>query len=164
MIDTSHLHPMIVHFPIALLIVGFLAEVVGVFLKKEFFSQAAFSLLILGTLGAVTAYITGNIAGDGVAEAGQLKNALEVHEDAATLALWLSVVAALTRIALVYFKKYSGNLKYVSFVLFLLAVMAVARTGFYGGELVYKHAAGVQFNFGIGDTNSNGSSESSGED
>ena len=154
MFDTSHLHPMIVHFPIALLIVGFLAEVVGLVLKKEFFTKAAFYLLVMGTLGVVAAYISGDIAGDGVSETGQLKNALETHEHAAELTLWLMVGAAVVRIALVWLKKFDGVLKYFAFVLFLAGVLSVARTGFYGGELVYKHAAGVEFNFGL-DQNSN---------
>ncbi|MCK9425125.1 MAG: hypothetical protein M0Q21_03680 [Ignavibacteriaceae bacterium] len=148
MFDTSHLHPMIVHFPIALLIVGFLSEVVGLFLKKEFFTKAAFYLLILGTLGVVAAYITGDIAGDGVSETGQLKNALETHEHAAQLTLWLMAGAAIVRIALVWMKKFEGVFKYAAFVLFLAGVLSVARTGYYGGELVYKHAAGVQVNSG----------------
>jgi uncharacterized membrane protein len=63
MFDTTHIHPMIVHFPIALIIVGFLADLIGILLKKEFFSRTGFYLLILGTLGAVTAYITGNLGG-----------------------------------------------------------------------------------------------------
>lgn len=154
MFDTSHLHPMIVHFPIALLIVGFLAEVVGLVLKKEFFITAAFYLLVLGTLGVIAAFITGDIAGDGVSETGQLKNALETHEHAAQLTLWLMVGAAVVRIALVWMKKFNGILKYAAFVLFLVGVLSVARTGYYGGELVYKHAAGVQFNFGL-DQNAN---------
>lgn len=154
MFDTSHLHPMIVHFPIALILVGFLSEIVGLFFKKDFFTKAAFYLLILGTLGVVAAYITGNIAGDGVSETGQLKNALETHEDAALLTLILLVIATSVRVALVWMKKYNGLFKYIAVVLFLAGVVAVARTGFYGGELVYKHAAGVQFNFGLGlDTN-----------
>lgn len=163
MFDTSHLHPMIVHFPIALLIVGFLAEVVGLILKKEFFTKAAFYLLILGTLGVVSAYISGDIAGDGITETGQLKNALEAHEHAAQLTLWLMVGAAVVRIALVWMKKFKGILKYVAFVLFLVGVLSVARTGYYGGELVYKHAAGVQFNFGL-DQNTNNSDTTTGKE
>lgn len=163
MFDTSHLHPMIVHFPIALLIVGFLSEVVGLVLKKEFFTKAAFYLLILGTLGVVSAYITGDIAGDGVSETGQLKNALATHEHAAQLTLWLMVGAAVVRIVLVWMKKFDGVFKYAAFVLFLAGVLSVARTGYYGGELVYKHAAGVQFNFGL-DQNTNGSNTTTGKD
>jgi len=33
--------------------------------------------------------------------------------------------------------------------LFLLGVLSIARTGYYGGELVFKHAAGVQLNIGL---------------
>jgi uncharacterized membrane protein len=63
MIDTVHIHPMIVHFPIALLIVGFLFDILSLFIKKEFYSNAGFYLLILGTLGIIAAYFTGNLAG-----------------------------------------------------------------------------------------------------
>lgn len=140
---------MIVHFPIALLIVGFLAEVISSVVKKEFFSKASFYLLILGTIGVVAAFFSGNYAGDGITETGTLKQALETHEDAATLTLWLMVGAALVRIAFVVLKKYDGIFRVAAFVLFFVGVISIARTGFYGGELVYKHAAGVQLNLGF---------------
>lgn len=150
MFDTSHIHPMIVHFPIALLIVGFLFELVGIVLKKEFYAKTAFYLLILGTLGVIAAYISGNIAGDGVSESGMLKNALEVHEEAAFLSLLIMISASIVRIAYVLLKKNNKVLRWLAFVLFLSGVISIARTGYYGGELVFKHAAGVQFNFGFG--------------
>lgn len=150
MLDLTHLHPMIIHFPIALLFVGFLADAIGLTLKKEFFTKAGFYLLILGTLGVVAAYLSGNYAGEGVTEAGALKQALETHEDAATLTLWLMIGASLVRGAMVFFKKYTGIYRWVALVIFFLGVASIARTGFYGGELVYKHAAGVQFDFGFG--------------
>jgi len=147
MIDISHIHPMLVHFPIALLIAGFFSDVLGLFVKKEFFTRAGFYLLILGTLGAIAAVITGHMAGDGI-EAGWLKQAVEVHEDAGTLTLWLALITSAFRIILVWFEKYRGALKAVALVLFLATVLSVARTGYYGGELVYKHAAGVELSFG----------------
>jgi uncharacterized membrane protein len=147
MIDISHIHPMLVHFPIALLIAGFFSDVLGLFVKKEFFTRAGFYLLILGTLGAIAAVITGHMAGDGI-EAGSLKQAVEVHEDAGTLTLWLALITSAFRIVLVWLEKYKGALKAVALVLFLATVLSVARTGYYGGELVYKHAAGVELSFG----------------
>ena len=161
MFDTTHLHPMIVHFPIALLIVGFLSDLIGVFLKKDFFSKAGFYLLILGTAGVIAAYFSGNIAGDGVSEAGVLKQALENHEEAAELSLWLMVIASVVRIGIVLFKKYSGIFKWVAILLFLAGILSIARTGYYGGELVFKHAAGVQLNLGLdfNSTNSNNTEE-----
>ncbi len=150
MIDAQHLHPMIVHFPIALLIVGLLADAAGLFSKKDFFSNAGFYLLILGTIGVVAAYLSGDLAGDGVTEAGPLKQALETHEAAAKLSILLISIAALVRIAFMVIKRYTGSLKWIAFGLFLIGVLSIARTGYYGGELVYKHAAGVQFNLGFG--------------
>jgi uncharacterized membrane protein len=157
MFDTSHLHPMIVHFPIALLIIGFIADLAGLISKREFFSKMGFYLLVLGTLGVVAAYFSGNFAGEGVEEAGSLEQALETHEHAAQLTLWLMLGAALVRIALVWMKKYKGVIKYAAFAVFFAGVLSVARTGYYGGELVYKHAAGVQFN--LGDNFNNGNIE-----
>ena len=148
--DLTHIHPMLVHFPIALLIVGFLSETIGLITKKEFFSTAGFYLLLLGTAGVGAAYLSGDNAGDGITEVGALKLALETHEGAAELTLWLAGVAAVSRIAVVFLKKYSGMYKAVAYVLFLFAVLSVGRTGFYGGELVYKHAAGVQLDLGFG--------------
>lgn len=42
MFDTTHIHSMIVHFPIALLIIGFLFDFVGVVLKKNFSERLLF--------------------------------------------------------------------------------------------------------------------------
>lgn len=148
--DLTHLHPMIVHFPIALLIVGFLFDIAGSITKRESFTQTAFYLIILGALGVIAAFITGDQAGSGITEEGALKQALENHEEAATLTIWIVSIAAAFRIALVLLKKFKGVLKMVSLALFLIAVLAIARTGYYGGELVYKHAAGVQLDLGLG--------------
>lgn len=148
MFGLPFIHPMIVHFPIALLIIGFLSDVVGTVWKKEFFSKAGFYLLILGTLGVLAAYFTGNLAGDGLTEAGPLKQALELHEEAAELSLWLMAATAVLRIAFVLTKKYKGVLQWAGLLLFFVGVLSVARTGYYGGELVFKHAAGVQFSLG----------------
>lgn len=155
MLDLTHIHPMIVHFPIALLIVGFLADIVGMVIKKDFFNRAGFYLLILGTLGVIAAYISGDLAGDGVVEAGALGTALELHESAALISLWLMVGTAFVRIAAVLLNKYNGVIKILAFILFFAGVISIARTGYYGGELVFKHAAGVQLNLGMDFNNLN---------
>lgn len=157
MFDLNHLHPMIVHFPIALLIVGFIADAAGIIFKKEFYSKAGFYLLILGTLGVVAAYFSGNFAGEGVTESGALGKALDVHKEAAELSLWLMTGVAVIRIALVLLKKYTGVYKWAAFVLFFAGVLSIARTGYYGGELVYKHAAGVTIDLGFGNLESSNS-------
>jgi uncharacterized membrane protein len=149
MIDFTHLHPMIVHFPIALLIIGFLTDLASLFMKQDFWKQAGLYLLILGAAGTIAALISGEQAGSGIAEQGLLKQAIEQHEEAAILAVWLISVTTVIRIALVLLKKYTGAFKIAALILFFLSVGAIARTGYYGGKLVYEHAAGVEFNLGF---------------
>ncbi len=141
---SEYIHPMIVHFPIALILVGFLFEVVGVAAKKEFYSKAAFILLLFGTAGVVAAYITGNRAGDGLSEMGSLKQAIENHEESALVTLVLIGVVAAVRIALAVTKRFAGSLRWIAVALYLVGVLSIIRTGHLGGTLVYRHAAGVQ--------------------
>lgn len=58
MFNTSHLHPMLVHFPIALVVFGFLADAVSLFYKKETcLSKTGFYLLVIGTLAAIATWL-----------------------------------------------------------------------------------------------------------
>ena len=57
------LHPQIVHFPIALLILYSIFEILGILLKKDFLQKSAYLLLGLGVLVSVAAVLTGNQAG-----------------------------------------------------------------------------------------------------
>ena len=144
MFDPIHLHPMIVHFPIALLVVGCISDLAGAVFKRTFFSKAGFYLLLLGTLGVIAAYFSGNFAGEGLAEGGALKQALERHEGAAVLSLRLMTATSVVRILMVASKKFTGAIRWIPVLMFLVSVLSIARTGYYGGELVFRHAAGVQ--------------------
>lgn len=143
MFTASHLHAMFIHFPIALLIVGFLSEVISLFSKREFFKRGGFYLLVLGTLGTIASYLSGNAAGEGIEE-GPLEKVMELHEQAATITLWLTIATALVYAA-VFISQYKKSwVKVVSIILFAAVIGGIARTGYLGGQLVYKHGAGVQ--------------------
>lgn len=152
MISSTHLHAMVIHFPIALLMLGFLSELVGHLIRKPFFSQAAFYLLILGTFGTIVAYLSGDAAGEGMEE-GTLGRAIGMHEEAATIAVWLAVATSLLNSAGLFFKLHNKWFKVISVVLFAALIGAVSRTAYLGGQLVYKHGAGVEL--GLPDLNSN---------
>ncbi len=143
MFTATHLHAMIIHFPIALLMAGFLSEIVSVVTKKEFFKSVAFYLLLLGALGAIAAYISGGYAGEGIEE-GPLEGPIELHEEAALITLWLSIITALFRVGVHFFKYEKPWTKWAGVLLFTVLVGSIARTGYLGGELVYSHGAGVQ--------------------
>jgi uncharacterized membrane protein len=143
MISSTHLHAIVIHFPIALLIVGFLTELVSLFLMKPFFKQMAFYLLLLGTFGTIVSYLSGDAAGEGM-EGGSLGRAIELHEEAATIALWLTITTAVLYLLVFIFKYNRKWVRVVSVLLFACVVGAIARTGYLGGQLVYKHGAGVE--------------------
>lgn len=143
MLTASHLHAMVIHFPIALILVGFLSEILAFIGKKKFYKNAAFYLLLLGALGTIVAYISGSYAGDGMTD-GILQAPMELHEEAATLTLWLTIITALYRVALYYFKYNRIWTKWVGIILFASLSGSVARTGYLGGQLVFQHGAGIE--------------------
>ena len=143
MISATHLHAMAVHFPIALLIIGFLSELLSLFFKKPFFKQAAFFLLLTGGIGIIVSYLAGNAAGEGMEE-GSLGTAIELHEQAATIALWLTIITAVVYLLIYFFKYQKSWARILGVLLFAGVIAAIARTGYLGGQLVYKHGAGVE--------------------
>lgn len=138
MISTSHFHPMLVHFPIALIMVGFIAELASLYFKKEAcLSFAGFYLLMAGALAALAASLTGEFF------TGQMSGGAEdvksTHELFASITLWSVLINAAFRIYLKAAKKEKGTLKWISFVLYAISAIAVSITGFYGGTLVYEY-------------------------
>lgn len=143
MISPTHLHAMAVHFPIALLIIGFFSEIVGLIFKKTFFNKAALYFLILGTFGTIVSYLSGDAAGEGIEE-GALGKAIALHEQAASITLWLSIATTLVYGAVELFKYRHKWTKLIIVLLFTALIASVTRTGYLGGQLVYKYGAGVE--------------------
>lgn len=139
MFDTSHLHPVIVHFPVALIIIGFLADVFYLFFKSEkCLSKTGFYLMILGTLSALAAWATGHLFTVEPVE-GAILSIYKKHETAALITVILMIIGSCLRIYLVVKKKEETNLKWAVFSLYLFAVAAVTFTGFMGGTMVYNY-------------------------
>ena len=53
------IHPLVVHFPIALLFTSVFFDLLGIITEKKNFRQTAFWLLILGLIGGIVAAIFG---------------------------------------------------------------------------------------------------------
>ena len=138
MFNTAHLHPMIVHFPVALITVGFIAEVVSLFFKSErCLSKTGFYLMVLGTLAAIAAWSTGQLFTSHPSQ-GEIVRVFEKHETGAFITMILMVICSFFRIWLVVQKKEETRLKWIAFGFYLLGFAAVTFTGFMGGTMVYN--------------------------
>ena len=143
MINTTDFHPMIVHFPIALILTGFLADVVSLFFKSErCLSKAGFYLMVLGAVSAIAAWTTGQLFTNEPGQ-GEILSIFEKHETGAIITMILMIIGAGLRIYLVRSKKEETSLKWVVFVIYLLAVGAVSFTGLMGGTMVYKYMLSI---------------------
>jgi uncharacterized membrane protein len=137
MLNTAHLHPMIVHFPIALITIGFLADVSSLFFRNEkCLSKTGFYLMVAGALAAIAAWSTGQLFTIEPTQ-GAILEVFEKHETGALVTMVLMIIGSAFRIWLVMKKKDETQLKWVAFGLYLLAFMAVTFTGFMGGTMVY---------------------------
>ncbi len=137
MFSTSHLHPMLIHFPIALVAIGFLAECISLIVKRELsLSKMSFYLLIAGTFFAVFTWLSGVLfTSEMSGAAGEIK---DTHELFAGLTLGLLLLTSILRIILI--RNATNKLVIrLSFITYALAAICVAVTGFYGGTLVYNY-------------------------
>ena len=138
MFSLTHLHPMIVHFPIALVTIGFLANLLSVLMKKDtFLPKLSFSLLIVGTLSAIAAVLTGVFfTYELLGEAGTVR---DTHALFAFVTLALLIVTCILK-SLPYINGIITNrTKTIAFLFYLLAMISVSITGYLGGSLVYNY-------------------------
>jgi uncharacterized membrane protein len=134
--NTDHFHPMVVHFPIALILMAFVADTFSLVIKKEpCLSKLGFYLQILGTLGAIAAVLTGEFFTKEVT--GQGAELKESHELFAYITMYVLIAASLFRLFLVYSKRELSNLKWINYGLLLIAVITISISGFKGGSIVY---------------------------
>ena len=142
MFNTDHFHPIIVHFPIALITVGFIAEVASLFFKREkCLSKTGFYLMILGSLAAIAGWASGQLFTEEPTQGEILKLFLK-HHTGALVTMILITAGTLFRIWLVVKTKEETHLKWIVFGFYLLAFAAVTFTGFMGGTMVYNFMLG----------------------
>jgi uncharacterized membrane protein len=136
------LHPIIVHFPIALLTTAILFEILELALKRDVLREAATWLLGLGFLGGLVATVTGILAEEAAEESGVPESAIETHELFAFATL--AVFATLLAIRWLQKKRRLPEFPGVFLAIGLVGVTLIGLTGYFGGDLVYRYGAGVE--------------------
>src|SRR5690242_11210643 len=146
----NELHPLVIHFPIALLLVAPLFIVIGIIVnpqKGRPFLIAALVLMLLGTAGTFFAIATGEAAGE-IAERTPAVNAvLERHEDLgemtrivfSVLTLLFAAILLLPRLLKREPSVATARILPLAFLLFYSAgAVILVNTAHNGGRLVHE--------------------------
>lgn len=142
-------HPLVVHFPIALLLAGTVLRLTGASTctnALEFLVPAGRTLLVIGVLGAWTAIYTGNEAYYEVVRSLCDPTVADAHRSAAYRAAYLFTGAVLLD-ALLWAERLGPSwntvLRFVFDALLFLGSGYLGYAGHLGTSLVYQQAAVV---------------------
>ena len=144
------MHPLVVHFPIALILVAPLFVILSMAMRTYARPLAACALLLmfLGTIGSMVAVSTGEATAELSEGIPGAEAALEEHEELAettrTMLIVVTLVYTLIVLAPVVYKKVLDPIPSVvlngSFlILYLVAVSFLANTAHQGGVLVHTY-------------------------
>jgi uncharacterized membrane protein len=136
---TNLLHPMMTHFPLALLSASYVLDIAAHWWPK--LRTSGWVLLILGTVGAIFAVITGNVDGE-MYEDSVAGGIVETHQ---TLAITTTVIFSALLIWR-FFARRKGNdpaEKWFYFIPATIGMGLLLLTGLYGGHMVYAFGLGV---------------------
>ncbi|MGZ8236336.1 MAG: DUF2231 domain-containing protein [Methylobacter sp.] len=138
----DNIHPLLVHFPIALLSVFFVLDVVGTLAKKSQWRSVANWFLYLGTVAAVFTVITGINAADSVMHGEDVHGIMERHEFIGISVLSVAIVLSLWRMKSGALIQGAAN----SFFLILSALLSILIMlgADLGGFMVYKYGVAVK--------------------
>jgi len=140
----ASLHPIVVHFAIALLIAGAVFRWLSLTGRLSFASPAAASLLLAGTVAAVLAVKSGTAAHGPVERIPGVVDAVIAHEHWGERARNAFIVVAVAElVVLLLARRGKERLAVIaSAVLCVPAVFCLYEAGEHGGELVYEYAGG----------------------
>jgi len=148
MIDLAHIHPMLVHFPLALLPLTALLYAWIQLRGDNPFDRSCASRNLLGlmwlvALSALAAAAMGDVALDIAVDKGVPDAQLEEHEDLGFLTAWASLGLAVFQSWFYAKKTESRGLGWMMLLATLGVLGLILTTALFGGELVYQLGVNV---------------------
>ena len=139
-------HPLFVHFPIALLFAAVLVDLLALLWRsRPWLHPAAVTFYVLGTLGAVAAYLSGQDAADSVVLPAAAQPVLTEHANLAWWTMAFFVIYAAVRLVIL---RWEGSRRLVVHgLLFLVGLGGLYlpwATADHGAEMVFRYGVGVQ--------------------
>lgn len=148
--DIGSFHPQVVHFVVALLIVGVAARVVSLIPlgpRWSFSSGMAATLILLGTAASVVAVQSGLDAHEKVESIPGVRQAVNVHQDYGEDTRDIFLVVSVLEIALLAIAArkpgLTKGLRGLSALVGVIGCVYLYEAGDHGGDLVYSYGGGV---------------------
>jgi uncharacterized membrane protein len=139
--DWPRLHALLNDFPIALLVTAVFFDILALATRRVVLRQVGFSLLLVGAVGGIAAVVSGLQAEEHIDHGEAVHQVMGTHEQFALISLGVFGVLALWR--LFRERRMGGSERTATVIASLAGVGVLFTTGFYGGKLVFEHAAGI---------------------
>lgn len=138
--DWARLHAALNDLPAGLLLIAILFDLLGAINKRESLRAAGFWCLIAGVIGGVLAAIAGEAAEESAVHGDSAHSLMETHETMAYVVLALFGLLAAWRVI----RRTPSRQEQTAFTTAgVVAVALLALTAKLGGDLVFKHGAGI---------------------
>ena len=149
MIDLYHIHPMLVHFPIVLFLLGTALAFIALARRTDLsgrtcLANATLSVFVLAAIAAAVTAFFGDIAFDHAVSLGFPKGPLDRHAGFGYTTMWFFIVyAAFYLYAWWRHVPLARGRGWLWFVVGLVGVALVLVTAYFGGDLVYRIGVNV---------------------
>ncbi|WP_135554850.1 DUF2231 domain-containing protein [Paenibacillus cymbidii] len=139
----NHVHPIIVHFPIAIIVIALFYDLVLAWRNRVLSPKQGLWLWLVAVLGAWLAVATGPED-----DARGNTSYLELHSNLANLTAWgVSLLAAWRLWLILRGNRPLAKIMLIGYLfLSIISCGLVLGTGYYGGKMVYTDGVGVQMN------------------
>lgn len=139
------IHPLIIHFPIALLSLAVGLTVLELFYSRPWLVKAIAGLYLFGALGAVLSYISGRSAADSIGLNLKAEVAISTHSNWGLYTLIYFGIMVLVYYGVKFIlKKNNLPIRILMAVLAVAGFLILAQTAEYGGRLVFEYGLGVK--------------------
>lgn len=144
--DIGPLHPLVVHFVVALGILGVLLRVVSLTGKLSWTSPAALLLLLIAAGASVVAVQSGHEAHEWAEQIPGVRTAVQEHEALGEMTRNLFLLVGAIELVALLFRNKPGarrGLHAVSALAGIAAGLYLYEAGEHGADLVYNYAGGI---------------------
>jgi uncharacterized membrane protein len=139
----SHLHPIVVHFPIVMITVALVYDLVIAIRKRSISPKSGLWLWVVAAAGAWASVLTGPED-----DARGNTTYLDIHSTLADFTAWIVTILVIFRLWMIW-RENRPLIKGMLVVYLLVSIASctlVLTTGFYGGKMVYSDGVGVKVN------------------